>query len=77
MIVTATEMANKARQILDAAERGLETEITRHGQIVAALVPRPRVSAQRAQDALSQNPFSAEEREALRAACREANQAFA
>jgi antitoxin (DNA-binding transcriptional repressor) of toxin-antitoxin stability system len=77
MRATATNLVDEAKRIVDNAERGLETEITRHRRTVAAIVPRPRVSAARASSALGMNPLTASQRAELRAACEEANKAFA
>ncbi|MFN2238604.1 MAG: type II toxin-antitoxin system Phd/YefM family antitoxin [Thermoanaerobaculia bacterium] len=49
----AEEARNQMPSLLEAAERGDSTIITRHGRPVAALVPVAHFSAQRPQQALS------------------------
>ena len=51
--IGAFEAKNKLGQLLDLVEQGEEVTITRHGKVVARLVPaRPRVSREEARAAV-------------------------
>ncbi len=75
-------MATKAhgspcKRLGEDAARGLATGLTWQRKAAAALASKPRISAKQAAVALARNPLTQDQREEIKAACAEANPAFA
>jgi prevent-host-death family protein len=69
MIVTATELANESKSILDRVVQGGETvEIQRHGRTVAVIQPRVGATRSELLRLLRARGFTAEDSKQLRAA---------
>jgi len=76
MIVTATELANKTRAILDRVVQGSEVDVQRHGKTVVQMRRKVGVSREELIEALKELRFSADEQRELKAAMSEANKVF-
>jgi prevent-host-death family protein len=69
MIVTATELANESKSILDRVVQGGETvEVQRHGRTVAVIQPKVGASRSEMLRLLRGRGFSAEDSKQLKAA---------
>jgi antitoxin (DNA-binding transcriptional repressor) of toxin-antitoxin stability system len=69
MIVTAAELANDSKRILDAVvQKGESVQIQRHGKTVAVIKPQVGVSGKEFARRLNQIKFSKAEREELKKA---------
>ncbi len=77
MIVTATELANDSKSILDKViHQGEEVEIQRHGRTVAVLKPKIGVSGQELRRILNELDWTDEERKCLKNAMDEGAKVF-
>jgi antitoxin (DNA-binding transcriptional repressor) of toxin-antitoxin stability system len=77
MIVTATELANDSKSILDKVVfQGEEVEIQRHGKTVAVIRPKEGVSKEEALRRLNALDWTSAERATLKKAIDEAGEVF-
>jgi antitoxin (DNA-binding transcriptional repressor) of toxin-antitoxin stability system len=75
--VSATELANESKAILDRViQQGTHVEIQRHGRTVAEIRPRIGVSRQEALRRLREIQWTDAESEQLKSATKEANKVF-